>query len=85
MNKVTAVCLQENMAFFYLNVTLLKEISGLQITDFPTSDKSKEIKVDMVIFLHLPFATYVENLIQRRPKCHLETGFPSLQEGNHTV
>ena len=49
MNKVTAVCLQENMAFFYLNVTLLKEISELQITAFPKSDKSKEIKVDMVI------------------------------------
>lgn len=55
MNKVTAVCLQENMAFFYLNVTLLKEISELQITDFPTSDKSKEIKVDMVIIPSFTF------------------------------
>ena len=55
MKEVTAVCLQENMVFFYLNVTLLKEISELQITDFPTSDKSKEIKVDMVIIPSLTF------------------------------
>ena len=43
------------MAFFYLNVTLLKEISELQITAFPKSDKSKEIKVDMVIIPSLTF------------------------------
>ena len=55
MKKVTAVCLKENMAFFYLNVTMLKEISELQITDFLTSDKSKEIKEDMVGIPSLPF------------------------------
>ena len=55
MKEVTAVCLQENMVFFYLNVTLLKEISELQITAFPKSDKSKEIKVDMVIIPSLTF------------------------------
>ena len=62
MNKVTAVCLQENMAFFYLNVTLLKEISELLITDFPTSDKSKEIKVDMVI---IPSFTFRSEFLRR--------------------
>ena len=62
MKKITAVCLQENMAFFYLNVTLLKEISELQITDFPTSDKSKEIKVDMVI---IPSFTFRSEFLRR--------------------
>ena len=62
MKKITAVCLQENMAFFYLNVTLLKEISELQITAFPTSDKSKEIKVDMVI---IPSFTFRSEFLRR--------------------
>ena len=62
MKEVTAVCLQENMVFFYLNVTLLKEISELQITDFPTSDKSKEIKEDMV---GIPSFTFRSEFLRR--------------------
>lgn len=55
MKKATAICLKESTAIFYLSVTLLKEVSELQITGFPTSDENKETKEDMEL-LQLKFS-----------------------------